>query len=451
MVKSNTASYISLAVSALAYMALAYATPRTGFTQLLVLYAVVFACYLYVVSQRFPIGQGIAAGVLFRMLFLLAVPALSDDYFRFLWDGHLLAAGQNPYLHLPDFYMGANAPHVAGITQGLYRQLNSQEYYSIYPPVMQAVFWLSVKLSSGNPMSAIIIMRVVLLLADMGSIFLLLRLLRKMGLPDKNVLLYALNPLVVLELAGNLHFEALMIFFLLLCLHQLFYQRLVVSGVALGLAIGTKLLPLMFLPFLLRRLGWRRFLLFGGVVLLAVAAVFYPFISTEVIQNLSRSLDLYFRKFEFNASVYYLLRWLGFELGGFNIILYLGPLLSLVTLGIVVTLASSRKLGSIRRLSGYMAAALTVYLFLSTTVHPWYITTLVALTATSHFRYAVTWSGVSILSYAAYRTSTYTEDMLLIALEYTLVFLWLVVELYLYRQRRHHANLVEPVEKVNTP
>lgn len=447
MVKSNTTGYTLLAVSALAYMALAYATPRTDFTQLLGLYAVAFACYLYVVNHRFPIWQGIAAGVIFRLLFIVAVPVLSDDYFRFIWDGSLLAAGQNPYLHLPSFYIGADAPQITGITQALYRQLNSREYYSVYPPVMQAVLWLSVKLSAGNFLGSIVVMRLVLLLADVGSIFLLLRLLRKMGIPDKNVLLYALNPLVIIELVGNLHFEALLIFFLLLCLHQLFYQRLAVSAIAIGLAIGTKLLPLMLLPFLLRRLGWRRFLLLGGVVLLTVAAVFYPLLSAEVVQNISRSLDLYFRKFEFNASVYYLLRWLGFELAGFNIILYLGPFLSLVTFCIIVAFASSKKLGSIRRLSGYMAAALTVFLFLATTVHPWYITTLVALTVTSHFRYAVTWSAVAMLSYAAYRTSTYTEDMLLVALEYTLVFLWLIVELYLYRQRRRHANLVEPGEE----
>jgi len=295
-----------------------------------------------------------------------------------------------------------------------------------------------------------VVMRVVLLLADTGSILLLLRLLRKMGLPDKQVLLYALNPLVIIELVGNLHFEALMIFFVLLCLYQLFYQRLVVAGIALGLAIGTKLLPLMFLPFVLRRLGLRNFLLFGGVLLLTVAAVFYPLLSAEVLQNIFRTLDLYFQKFEFNASVYYLLRWLGYKLAGFNVILYIGPLLSLATLCTIIALASVKRLGSIRRLSGYMAAALTVYLFLATTVHPWYLTTLLALTVASHFRFSVTWSGVAVLSYAAYRTSSYSEDMLLVALEYTLVFLWLIVELYLYRQRRHHANLVETGEAVSS-
>jgi hypothetical protein len=358
-----------------------------------------------------------------------------------VWDGRLLAAGINPYLHVPVFFSLVDAPAVTGITPELYNQLNSPQYYSVYPPVMQAVFWLAVKLFPDDIESSVVAMRGVLLLAEAGSILLLLRLLRKMALPDKHVLLYALNPLVILELVGNLHFEALMIFFLLLCLYQLFYHRLVMAGIAMGLAIGTKLLPLMFLPFLLRRLGLRHFLVFGGVVLLTVLLLSMPLASGEVVWHFFQSMDLYFRKFEFNASVYYLLRWVGYKIAGFNIIMVLGPLLSFVTLAVVIALASSRKLGTIRRVSGYMAAALTVYLFLATTVHPWYITTLLALTAMSHFRFAVTWSGLAILTYSAYQANTYSEDTVLIMLEYALVFLWLTVELYLYRQRRRHLNL----------
>ncbi|RDV16210.1 DUF2029 domain-containing protein [Pontibacter diazotrophicus] len=445
MTKSNTATYIVTGISALAYLALAYTTPRTDFTQLLVLFAVAFGCYLYLINSRFPVWYGIGAAVVFRLLFLFAAPALSDDYFRFIWDGRLLAAGVNPYLHLPQSFISGDAPPVAGLTTALYQQLNSPHYYSIYPPVSQAVFWVSAELFPNNLWASVVVMRVVLLLAEAGSMLLLLRLLRKMALPDKHVLLYALNPLVILELVGNLHFEALIIFFLLLSLLQLYYQRYVFSGIAFGLAIGTKLVPLMFLPFLLRRLGPRKFLLFGGAAGGTVVAVFYPLLSMEVIRHIFQSLDLYFQKFEFNASIYFLLRWIGYKLAGFNIIWILGPLLSLATLLIIVWLAAKRRLGSIRRLVGYMAAALTIYLFLATTVHPWYLTTLLALTTMSRFRFAVVWSGLAILSYAAYQTTSNTENMGLIMLEYTLVFLWLLVELYLYRQRKRHLITEEEV------
>jgi len=441
MTKRNTLGYAALAVSALAYLALGYATPRTAFPQLLLLYSLVFAAYVYLLNRRFPLWHGIGAAMLFRLLFLFAVPALSDDFYRFVWDGRLLAAGLNPYLYLPSFLAGADGPQVPGITAALYQQLNSPGYYSVYPPVTQAFFWLSVQLSPDSLLGSIVVMRLVVIAAEAGTILLLLRLLRKMALPERHVLLYALNPLVILELTGNLHPEALLIFFLLLSLYQLIYQRLLPAGAAFGLAVSAKLLPLMFLPLLLRKLSLKRFLLFGGAVLAAIVATFLPLFSVEVVQHIFRSLNLYFQKFEFNAGMYYLLRWLGFRLTGYNQITLLGPLLSLTTFIVIVALSTVKKLGSIRRLSGYMAAALTVYLFLATTVHPWYLATLVALTALSHFRYAVVWSGLAMLTYATYRTTPYHEDLGLVALEYSIVFLWLLVELYFYRRRRRNANL----------
>jgi hypothetical protein len=441
MDRKHVWSYIALGVSALVYLALGYATPRENFSQLLLLSVMAFGIYAYVTNQKLNVWHGIAAGLFFRLLFLFAIPALSDDYFRFVWDGRLLLAGENPYLHLPSYYLREGAPSLPGITPQLFEQLNSPGYYAVYPPVLQGVFWLATALFPDSLFGSIVVMRVVILLAEAGSIFLLLRLMRRMGLPDRYVLLYALNPLVILELTGNLHMEALMIFFLLLCLYQLHYQRYRIAAIPFALAIGAKLLPLMFLPFVWRRLGTKRFLAFGSVLLVVLLALFFPLLSPEVLRSFSQSINLYFQRFEFNASIYYLLRWLGIQLTGYNQIAVIGPFLSLVTLVTVLSLAAVKKLGSIRRMAGYMAAALTVYLFLSTTVHPWYICTLVALTSMSYFRYAAVWSGLALFSYATYRTDSYTENLLLVALEYTLVFLWLWAELHLYRQQKKHANL----------
>ncbi|MBF8965523.1 hypothetical protein I0P70_19895 [Pontibacter sp. FD36] len=437
MVSTNKkiVAYALLGTSAVAYAVLAYATPRSNFTQLLLLYAFVFFSYLYLVRQQNALYLSIAAALFFRLIFLLATPALSDDYFRFVWDGRLLTAGQNPYLYLPRFFVTPEGPQVPGISQEFFRSLNSPDYYSVYPPVSQAVFWLGVKLYPNSVLGSIVVMRVLILLFEAGNILLFWRLLRKMKLPDKQVLLYALNPLVILELTGNLHFEALMIFFLLLALYLLLYLRFAWSAIAFGLAVGTKLLPLMFLPFLFRKLGVGKFILYGAITLLTVVALVAPVLNGEVLYNIFSSVDLYFRKFEFNAGIYYLMRWIGFRFTGYNLIFVLGPLLSLLTLTGILALATVKRPENIRQLIGCMAAALTLYLLLTTTVHPWYLTTLLALTSLSYFRFAVIWSGFVILTYAAYRTSTYQEDLRLVALEYSIVCVWLMIELY--RQRQH--------------
>jgi alpha-1,6-mannosyltransferase len=439
--RKHIATYTLLGVSALVYLVLGYATPRENFTQLLLLMLLAFGLYAYITNQKLNVWHGIGAGIFFRLLLLFAIPALSEDYARFVWDGRLLLAGVSPYLYLPTELLQSSQPAIPGLTAELFAQLNSPQYYSVYPPVLQGVFWLAAALSPDSVFGSIVVMRVIILAAETGSILLLLRLLRRMALPDRYVHIYALNPLVILELTGNLHMEALLIFFLLLALYQLHYQRHLVAAVPFALAVGSKLLPLMFLPFVWRRLGLKRFLGFGLVLAITLLLLFLPLLSLDVLRNFWQSIDLYFQRFEFNASVYYLLRWLGYQVSGYNQIALIGPLLSVVALVAILSMAAVKKLGSVRRLAGYMAAALTVYLLLATTVHPWYLTTLVALTCLSNFRFAIIWSCLAIFSYSAYRTSAYTENLWLVALEYTLVGLWLVAELYLYRQQRKHANL----------
>lgn len=433
--------YTLLGVSAVVYLALGYATPRENFTQLLLLMLLAFGLYAYITNQKLNVWHGIGAGLLFRLLLLFAIPALSDDYVRFVWDGRLLLAGENPFLYLPSALTDGSGPAIPGLTPELYAQLNSPHYYSVYPPVLQGVFWLAAALSPDSVFGSVVVMRVIILAAETGSILLLLRLLRRMALPDRYVHIYSLNPLVLLELTGNLHMEALLIFFLLLALYQLHYQRHLVAAIPFALAVGSKLLPLMFLPFVWRKLGIKRFLGFGAVLLVSLFLLFLPILSLDVLRNIWQSIDLYFQRFEFNASVYYLLRWVGFKISGYNQIAVIGPLLSGAALAVILSMAAVKKLGSVRRLAGYMAAALTVYLLLATTVHPWYLTTLVALTCLSYFRFAVVWSCLAVFSYAAYRTSAYTENLWLVALQYTLVSLWLMAELYLYRQQKKHANL----------
>jgi len=76
----------------------------------------------------------------FRLIFIIAIPALSDDYFRFIWDGKLFVNGINPYLSIPSEIINTDLAKTAGLSQELYKGLNSPEYFSVYPPVNQLLF-----------------------------------------------------------------------------------------------------------------------------------------------------------------------------------------------------------------------------------------------------------------------------------------------------------------------
>lgn len=422
-----------LILSGLVYVGLGYFTNRANFPQLLGLFILAFGIYFYAIRQNLNLKTGLLAALAFRLMLLFSWPALSDDYFRFIWDGSLVAAGLNPYLKLPSQFL-PDINQIDGLTAGLYQNLNSPDYFSVYPPVCQFIFAVSTIISQEDNFTAVLVMRGILMLADLGNIFLIVTLLQRFQKPARLVLLYALNPLVIVELTGNLHFESLMILLTLAGLYYLIRQKIISAGVLFALAIGVKFLPLIFMPFILFKVGWRTFIPFAASIGITLLILFIPFVSTEFFLNLGQSLNLYFQKFEFNASIYYLLRGLGFAYYGYNNIADFGPLLSVSTFAIIMVLAYKTRKLSDNRLPELFLAALSIHFFLATTVHPWYLTTLVAFTVFTPYRYTLMWSGAAVLSYATYQTKAYQENLLLTALEYTVVWLWLMVEIIQWRR-----------------
>ncbi|HLL95537.1 MAG TPA: polyprenol phosphomannose-dependent alpha 1,6 mannosyltransferase MptB, partial [Spirosoma sp.] len=270
-----------LLLSAVGYLFLAYAVPRTQFGLLMSLLTGLFLGYILVLrslsdssapADRFLFASAIG----FRLLLLFALPQLSDDVFRFVWDGRLLAHGYNPYLYQPNQLLNTPIAATCGLDESLLRLLNSPSYFTVYPPVNQALFGLAAWLSPESLLGNVIWLRIPIVVCEAGSLWLMVKLLRWLNMHPNLALLYGLNPLVILELTGNVHAESIMIFFVLLAAWLLVaYDRWIASAGSLALAIGTKLLPLLLLPLIIRRLGWRkglRYALLAGVLTMALFA-----------------------------------------------------------------------------------------------------------------------------------------------------------------------------------
>jgi len=417
-----------VALSATGYGWLGYDTPRTNFLQLIALFGVLFALYGLVLvwpwSRRY-LHAWVGAAVGFRLLLLWAIPNLSDDYARFVWDGRLLAHGFNPYLYLPTSLLNSPVLVQAGLTKELFDGLNSPQYFTVYPPLNQAFFGLAAWFSGQNVWLNIVCLRSFILVAELGTCWLLYA-----PKYPRRVLIYALNPLVIIELTGNLHFEGIVIFFVLLAFRWL-QTRPILSAVALVLAVGTKLLPLLFLPLIVSQLGWRRAVVYCATLGVGTGLLFWPFLSTELFQNMGKSLDLYFQKFEFNGSLYYVARAAGFWYKGYNVIQTLGPALSLLAGLGIVWIGFSKWAGFGQNFQGLMCRALLsllVYFLAATTVHPWYITTLVALCGFTVFRFPVVWSVLLPLTYAAYAAVPFRENGWFLLLEYATLLLFVALE-----------------------
>ncbi len=430
----------ALLVSGAAYAGLAYATPRAQFGQLVALFGVALLAYAWLLRSALPVRRGLGAALLFRLLWLPAVPALSDDVHRFRWDGLLVANGVNPFQFRPDEIIadGARAAikdeqrraQALPQLQQLYRAINSPHYYSVYPPVCQFIFGAAARLFPASDAGFAACLRVVVLAAEGGTAWLLLALLPALGGPPERALRYLLHPLVIVELTGNLHFEGVVAFFILLALWLLSRGRWAASAGALGLGVATKLLPLLALPLLVRRLGWRRFVAYSAATMATLLLLFSPFISGALFVNMSRSLNLPLRGFEFNASVYYLLRPLGYWLTTHNPIAVIGPGLALASGLVGLGLAWRERGPRVAALPQTLLLLLTAYYVLATTVHPCYLTVLMGLSVLSRFRFPLVWGGLAVLSYAAYRTNPYTENLWLVGVEYAITLAVFGLEVY---------------------
>lgn len=422
---------------------LGYHVSRTSSIELVYLFSIQFLIYLIIIYLKPDdalLSRVIFGAVGLRLILLWAFPQLSDDIYRFVWDGRLLNSGLHPFAELPSYYMQPGQG-VEGLNEKLYSLLNSPNYFTIYPPFAQFVFWLSTSITD-SIVGAAVVIRVLIILAEVGTIFLSIQLLKKYNLPKCNVLLYALNPLVILELTGNLHFEAFMIFFLLLTVYCLLTFSIVKASFFMAASIATKLIPLILLTIFLRKLEKKSLLNFYIFTSIFLLLFFLPLFNYDLIEGMGSSLGLYFQKFEFNASVYYLIREIGFFVKGYNIIGSAGKYLALASFISIMTIS----LWKFKKANQWyvMMWVLTIYFLLATTVHPWYISTLVAISIFTPFRYVIVWSFMIFLSYLGYTSYGFEENISVVIVEYTSIILLIGYELYIYSTNKESrlANLL---------
>ncbi len=421
-----------LQLSAIAFYWLGYLTVRSDFGQVILLFSGLFIAYLFV-YKKFAFHYFrmlVFAGILFRIVLCFSTPNLSDDVYRFIWDGRLAANGINPFSYLPSAVVEMQLP---GLDAGLFSQLNSPGYFTIYPPVLQSMFLAGAKLFPANVYANIIFFKVVLLLFELGNLYLLVQLLQQLNKPKHLALLYFINPLVVIELTGNVHFESILLFFMLLSFLLLLKDNWAFSAIPLALGIATKLLPVLLIPLIVSRLGWKKGLIYAAMTGGVTLVLFAVFFDVATVQNLSASVDLFFQKFEFNASLYFIVRWIGKIIKGYNIIQVAGPVLSLLAGVIIVFISLRKKVVTRERFFMLALFTLSIWFLFATTVHPWYITVLVGLAVLTPYRFAILWSFTATFSYAAYQTNPVKELLWLVAVGYLFVLGYFVWELVMLR------------------
>jgi hypothetical protein len=275
-------------------------------------------------------------------------------------------------------------------------------------------------------------MRIGIIAADIGTIYFGRKLLKNLNLSPHLIFWYFLNPLVILELTGNLHFEGVMLFFFVWSVYLLSKNKWQLAGVIYALSIATKLLPLLFLPLFFKYLGIKKSILFYVIIGLTILLLFLPFYSPEFITNYFETVGLWFSNFEFNASVYNVVKKIGvtyFDAKPWELIKTYGKITPYIIIGVVLLFSLFRKNEKLTGLINSMLWVMTIYYILSAIVHPWYIVFLVFLSIFTRYRFALLWSGFVILSYWAYSNPDYKEHLGLLWFEYLVIFAFISYEI----------------------
>lgn len=222
----------------------------------------------------------LVVGAVCRLVLLPAPPTLSTDAYRYVWDARVAAAGISPYAHPPV------APEVAQLRdRAIYPRLNHPTWLTIYPPAAQ-LFFRTVYAAAPDSVLAI---KVALGVAEIVGLALLVALLRALGRPLVRVAIYAWNPLVLVEVWGSGHLDALAVAAVIAAVLAAVTHRHGLAAVMLGLGTLVKLYPMALLPLVVRSGGVRVLAPFTIVVVLGYA----PFagIGMQAVGSLPRYLS----------------------------------------------------------------------------------------------------------------------------------------------------------------
>jgi len=392
---------------------------------------------------------GILFGALFRLTFLFTQPTLSDDIYRYVWDGKVAANGINPYQHEPE----AEALQPLRDSD-IYPFVNHKEIPTVYPPVSQLTF-LGLYAIKGS----VLTFKAGLLLFEALMVFVLAFILKSLQINQTRLLIYLWNPLPIVEIAGSGHADIIGVFFLVAALYLMTQKKWVGATVLLAFSFLTKFIAVILLP-VLTLVKKRRKIVIPLVFLIVVVLFYLPY--ADVGAQLFSGLSTYSAKWEFNGSAFplishllektvpeqWVVKWMiqpfGMTRTPETLITRTHDLASAVTKGLIAIFFAAVALYYFRRLSDDLRAGgeiwffrLTVllygaFLILNATVHPWYLCWIVPLLAVAPNRAWLLLTGLIALSYWVLvdyaRTGIWQESLAIKYLEYLPFYTLLILD-----------------------
>ena len=386
-------------------------THMPEFIGLLLLAGILYVISVYLV-ERLRLGRAamiviLLGTVVFRLVLLPAAPSLSDDVYRYQWDGRVQRAHLNPYLAVP------SSPKLAWLLNPDNPEPPGVDTPTIYPPLSEFAYRMIETVPGYKRVSTIL---------DLACVGMLLLLLGAVKRPLHGVLAYAWNPAVLTSFAMSGHFDPLAIVTFLAALFFLVKNRPTLSIAAFALAFLSKLFPILLLPAFLKRMR----LAYAGMFAALVFTFYLPFLGAGV--HLFDGARNYGRDWSNNASFFELLHFMVKSKAHAE---FLAGLIVLAAIGYLA-----------KRRSGLLWSSLVLtagVLLVSPTAYPWYFTWSIPFLC---FYPSAAWllmSVTSVLGYTPPIADGAGNSLLMLLLEYGPVYLWLAYYCWTARGKRRSA------------
>jgi alpha-1,6-mannosyltransferase len=342
-----------------------------------IIFFVAFALYAGVVmlalrqetfsNRELVMSFGLAA--LMQGCLIFTPPTLSDDMYRYVWDGRVQAQGLSPYRYPP------KAPQLAYLREeAIWLHINRKASVTVYPPAAEMTYAVLWRIWPDN------VRWFQMMIAASGLLAggLLVGLLRALGRSPARVLIYLWSPLLAFETAHAAHVDGLILPLLVGAWWARVKERDSLMGVLLGLAAAMKFYPALLLPALWRPYHpqgrWRLPLAFSATVFVTYLPYLLRY-GNEVIGFLPKYLK---EQFNIGPLVNLLLSF--FYQAGFEakqgVGLLLLAILALISLAMVLQPARDGET-ALRRCIWLIGA----YTLLSYNLFSWYLLWLLPLLA----------------------------------------------------------------------
>ncbi len=411
----------------------------------LAVYAAAWMVYLVAVWRlgRLPgraVSMIFAFAIAMRLLLLFSNPILEDDFYRYIWDGHVVLAGLSPFAAAPEYIDIESVepdPDKHAAARFVHEKINFPWVKTIYPPAAQVVFAAEALVFGWLPSG----FKYTCFAIELLVLWLMWRVVRGLKLAPPTILIYAWNPLLLKEINNSHHIDIVCTMLLTLFVLALVRQRGCIAMLMLMLAAFVKLTPVLLVPLLLAylwRTGKRRQVAWNGFICVCLGVIGVALCHVGAQTDPFSGFKTFAGGWEMNASLFPLGRALLESAGAApgaaarmaKLILF-GGLCLFILCGV-------RKVRDLPSLWRWCAWMLVILFLISPVGNPWYLVWLLPFLLVTRHPVVVALMFVTILYYLSLVTvDRNASDQVyygIAAIEYTL-FLWFLVR-YLVSVRK---------------